>query len=63
MDSMPQTRNFYYRTIKCPLCQKVIKTTDNQWFCSKKCEEEWKKLNGELKKGERKHIKGQDTSG
>ena len=60
---MPQSRNFYYRTIRCPLCQKEIKKDDEKWFCSKTCEEEWKKLNGELKKVDHTHIKGQDTSG
>jgi len=59
---MPQVRNFYYRTIKCPLCQKEIKRKDNEWFCSKKCKDEWTILNGELKKSDKKRIRGQDTS-
>lgn len=60
---MPYVRNFHYRSIKCPMCQKVIETKDENWFCSKKCEEEWKTLNGELKKSKYKNIKGRDTSG
>ena len=59
---MPQVRNFYYRNVKCPLCQKVIERKDDNWFCSKECEKEWKKLNGDLKKVTNKKIKGSDTS-
>jgi len=60
---MPHVRNFHYRAIKCPMCQKEIKTNEETWFCSKKCEEEWKILNGELKQSSNKKIKGRDTSG
>ena len=60
---MPHVRNFYYRTIKCPLCQKEIRTRDKKWFCSKKCEDEWKILNGELKQNIVKKVNGRDTSG
>ena len=60
---MPHVRNFHYRSIKCPMCQKKIQTTDEKWFCSKKCEDEWKILNGELKKSSYKKVKGRDTSG
>ena len=60
---MPHVRNFYYRSIKCPMCQKKIKTKDEKWFCSKKCEDEWKILNGELKESSNKKVKGRDTSG
>ena len=59
---MPQVRNFYYRTIKCPLCQKKIRIKDEKWFCSKKCEDEWKILNGDLKQNNVKKVKGRDTS-
>ena len=57
---MPHVRNFYYRPVKCPLCQKIIK--DEKWFCSKKCEDEWKMLNGDLKKSDTKKVRGRDTS-
>ena len=60
--NMPNVRNFHYRSIKCPLCQKIIETNTNNWFCSKKCEEEWEKLNGELKKNKHENVKGRDTS-
>ena len=60
---MPHVRNFYYRTIKCPMCQKKIEIHDEKWFCSKKCEDEWKVLNGELKPSTNKKVKGSDTSG
>ena len=60
--NMPHVRNFHYRSIKCPLCQKIIEKNDNTWFCSKKCEEEWEKLNGELKKSKHENVKGRDTS-
>ncbi len=60
---MPHVRNFHYRSIKCPMCQKKIQTNDDKWFCSKKCEDEWKILNGELRKSSNKKIKGRDTSG
>jgi endogenous inhibitor of DNA gyrase (YacG/DUF329 family) len=59
---MPQVRNFYYRPVRCPLCQKEIKESNKKWFCSKKCEEEWKKLNGDLKPSSNKKIRGRDTS-
>ncbi len=59
---MPHVRNFHYRPVKCPLCQKVIKTNDEKWFCSKKCEDEWKALNTDLKKSINKKVKGRDTS-
>jgi frataxin-like iron-binding protein CyaY len=45
------------------MCQKEIKTKDEKWFCSKKCEDEWKILNGELKESSNKKVKGRDTSG
>ncbi len=60
---MPHVRNFHYRSIKCPMCQKEIKTKGEKWFCSKKCEDEWKILNGELKESSNKKVKGRDTSG
>jgi endogenous inhibitor of DNA gyrase (YacG/DUF329 family) len=61
---MPHVRNYYYRPVKCPLCQKVIeKNNENQWFCSKHCEKEWNKLNKDLKKDTAKKIRGRDTSG
>ena len=63
MRCMPYVRNFFYRSIKCPLCQKIIEPKDEKWFCSKKCEEEWKLLNRDLKKSKYKNIKGRDTSG
>ena len=59
---MPHVRNFHYRSVKCPLCQKIIKTKDEKWFCSKKCEDEWKILNGELKQNNVKKVNGRDTS-
>jgi endogenous inhibitor of DNA gyrase (YacG/DUF329 family) len=59
---MPHVRNFYYRPVKCPLCQKIINSKDEKWFCSKKCEDEWKELNGDLKKITDKKVKGRDTS-
>ena len=62
MSYMPHVRNFYYRSIKCPLCQKKIEGSKDNWFCSKKCEEEWKILNGEIKKSGFEKIKGRDTS-
>ena len=62
MLSMPHVRNFHYRSVKCPLCQKVIKSKDGRWFCSKKCEDEWKLLNGDLKKSKNEKVKGRDTS-
>ncbi|MBU0498169.1 MAG: DUF2116 family Zn-ribbon domain-containing protein [Candidatus Thermoplasmatota archaeon] len=58
---MPHVRNYYHRPITCPLCQKTIEN-ENQWFCSQQCEEEWNKLNGDLKKSNIKHVKGRDTS-
>jgi hypothetical protein len=45
------------------MCQKVIKIKDENWFCSTKCEDEWKLLNGELKESRSQKIKGRDTSG
>ena len=60
---MPHVRNFHYRTIKCPMCQKILDSNDEKWFCSKKCEEEWKILNSELKRSKYENIKGRDTSG
>lgn len=60
---MPHVRNFYYRSIKCPMCQKKIDKYDEKWFCSKKCEEEWKILNEELKQDNNLKVKGMDTSG
>jgi len=60
---MPHVRNFYYRTIRCPLCQKKIELKGDNWFCSKKCEEEWKILNGDYKNIDDKKVKGRDTSG
>jgi len=59
---MPQARNFYYRPIKCPMCQKELDKEEDNWFCSKECEEEWKALNGGIKKTKSKNIRGQDTS-
>jgi len=44
------------------MCQKELKDED-EWFCSKKCEQEWKKLNGEIKPSSKKVVKGSDTSG
>ncbi|MFO7677719.1 MAG: hypothetical protein R6V50_04990 [Thermoplasmatota archaeon] len=58
---MPHVRNVYYRKIKCPLCQKII-SADDQWFCSKQCEEEWNILNMNMKKSIKKKVKGSDTS-
>ena len=58
---MPHVRNYYHRPVKCPLCQKTIEK-ENQWFCSTQCEEEWKKINGDLKKTSNPFIRGQDTS-
>jgi len=60
---MPHVRNFYYRTIKCPMCKKEINRDDKNWFCSKKCENEWNLLNGELRIEEKGKVKGRDTSG
>jgi len=60
---MPHVRNFHYRSIRCPMCQKKIKTEDETWFCSKKCQDEWKILNGELKENSNEKVKGRDTSG
>ena len=60
---MPHVRNFYYRTIKCHMCQKIIKTNDEKWFCSKECEDEWKLLNGECNIDGNARVKGGDTSG
>ena len=45
------------------MCQKKIKINDEKWFCSKKCEDEWKILNGEFKESGNKKVKGRDTSG
>ena len=59
---MPHVRNFHYRSIKCPMCQKKIQIQDDKWFCSKKCEDEWKLLNGELRHSDIKKVKGRDTS-
>lgn len=59
---MPHVRNVYYRKIKCPLCQKIISIDDDRWFCSKKCEEEWKALNADFKRNESEKVKGSDTS-
>ncbi len=59
---MPHVRNFHYRSVKCPLCQKIIKSKDEKWFCSKKCEDEWKLLNADLKESTNKKVKGRDTS-
>jgi len=59
---MPHVRQYYYRPVKCPMCQKDLKDED-EWFCSKKCEEEWKKLNGSIKPSSKKVVKGSDTSG
>jgi endogenous inhibitor of DNA gyrase (YacG/DUF329 family) len=60
---MPHVRNFHYRPIKCPMCQKILSIDDDKWFCSKKCQEEWNILNGELKHSNDKKVRGQDTSG
>ena len=60
---MPHVRNFHYRPIKCPMCQKTLNINDEQWFCSKECEKEWNILNGKLKKSDDKKVRGQDTSG
>ncbi|MHA2431543.1 MAG: hypothetical protein ACXACC_11020 [Promethearchaeota archaeon] len=60
---MPHVRNFYYRPIKCPMCNKEISKNSDKWFCCKKCEEEWKVLNGELSPGDKVRVKGRDTSG
>jgi len=46
---MPHVRNFYYRSIECPMCKKKISKNSNRWFCCKECEEEWKLLNGDLR--------------
>ena len=59
---MPHVRNFYYRTIKCPMCSKVIDRKDDKWFCSKKCKKEWKHLNGNLSRDNNIKVKGRDTS-
>jgi hypothetical protein len=58
---MPHVRNYYHRPIKCPLCQKIIEQ-DNIWFCSQQCEDEWNKINSNIKKRANKRIRGQDTS-
>ena len=60
---MPHVRNFYYRSIECPMCKKKISKNSDKWFCSKECEEEWKKLNGELSPENNVRVKGRDTSG
>ena len=60
---MPHVRNFYYLPIKCPMCNKEINKNSDNWFCSKKCEEEWKSLNGELNQAKNLRVKGRDTSG
>jgi hypothetical protein len=45
------------------MCNKEIPKNSDKWFCSKKCEEEWKVLNGELNPGDNIRVKGRDTSG
>ncbi len=60
---MPHVRNFHYRSIKCPTCKKKINRNEDKWFCSKKCEDEWKLLNGELSRDNNVRVKGGDTSG
>ena len=60
---MPHVRNFYYRSIKCPMCNKKISKNNDKWFCCKKCEEEWKLLNGELSLDNNVRVRGRDTSG
>ena len=60
---MPHVRNFYYRSINCPMCKKNISKNSDKWFCSKKCEEEWKLLNGELRQDNNIRVRGRDTSG
>ena len=45
------------------MCNKEIGKNSDKWFCSKKCEEEWKLLNGELSLGNNERVKGSDTSG
>jgi len=59
---MPHVRNFYYRSIECPMCKKKISKNSDKWFCSKECENEWKLLNADLKKVTNKKVKGRDTS-
>ena len=59
---MPHVRNYHYRSVKCPMCQKKIEKKDEQWFCSKACEDEWKILNGNLKESSNEKVKGRDTS-
>jgi len=44
------------------MCQKKIEKKDEQWFCSKACEDEWKILNGNLKESSNEKVKGRDTS-
>ena len=46
-----------------PFMSKKIETNEDKWFCSKKCEEEWKILNGDYKNIDDKKVKGRDTSG
>jgi len=45
------------------MCKKEINRDDKNWFCSKKCENEWNLLNGELRIEEKGKVKGRDTSG
>jgi len=42
--------------------QKIIEKKDEKWFCSKKGEDEWKILNGDLKESSAKKVRGRDTS-
>jgi len=60
---MPHVRNFYYRSIVCPMCKKKISKNSNKWFCCKECEEEWKLLNGDLNRDNNSRVRGRDTSG
>ena len=60
---MPHVRNFYYRSIKCPLCKKKISKNNDDWFCGKECQNEWELLNGELSRDDNNKVKGRDTSG
>ena len=60
---MPHVRNFYYRSIVCPVCKKKIDKNSDNWFCCKECEEEWKLLNGDLIRENNGRVRGRDTSG
>jgi hypothetical protein len=45
------------------MCGINVNRNDDKWFCSKKCEKEWKILNGELRKENNFRVRGRDTSG